>query len=65
MCPDRANPPDRCDILGRGGQPGMCANEWTVEKEDQNPHSAYHGSMLLMERDFRCQVILLNMSAHY
>jgi hypothetical protein len=65
-CDDRgAGAGDGCAMVGRGNQPGQCAPEWTGAKEDQNPHSAWYQSMLLMERDFRCQVILLNLSAHW
>jgi len=65
MCPGRADPRDICDTVGRGNQPGQCAPEWNPAKADFNPHSATYGVPTLMERDHRCKVILLNLSAHW
>jgi hypothetical protein len=64
-----SGPGDACDVIGRY-PPGMpeqkCAPEWPgTGKVDQNPYSPTFGSTLKIERDFRCKVILLNLSAHW
>jgi len=63
VCPGLADPPDRCGALGRGNRPGECAQEWTREETDLNPHSASYQQNLMFERDFRCKVVLIDMSA--
>jgi hypothetical protein len=62
---DRGGAPvgDACDMVGRGRFVGQCAEEWVVEKPDWNPHSATYQMDTLWERDHRCKVILLDMSA--
>ena len=64
---DRGGTPvgDACEMIGRSDREQDCAQEWTREKVDGNPYSATYGMPLLMERDFRCKVIVLNLSAFW